>query len=342
MRHNFSILKENFQLNSNYMRYALRLMLACTLVAVLYQLLHLKNGYWAGFSVIACVWPTQGISIKRTYQRLLGTLIGMFIGIVVAHSIGRHILYIDIALPIIIFLTFYLRAYAYSLYVLFTTVVTILLICLVVPGDWQVAITRLVMTTLGALVGILFTLFVLPSYASKTLQQQFIHAKKSLCAYFNAVVQIITNKQNHNLQPLQFASFQSLQTVLLSIEESSFEFKETNDQFSDKNSHYQSLEKIYQDLLVLETYMIAEVENQTLTLIHKNTVTLMKKMLPLFMNTDLKLKNSLLKQVESLFIDVRQQRSMALKNIDIPSVTFYEHIKLSLFIKSLRNLLTDL
>jgi uncharacterized membrane protein YccC len=145
-------LKNNLSLDSNFFRYALRLVISCSLTVFLYQFLHLKNGYWAAFSVIACVWPTQGQSLRRAFQRILGTFLGVSLGIIVAHSVGHHLIFVDIFLLVFIFLAFYLRAYSYSLYVLFITVLTVLFICLIIPGDWQVAVIRLEMTLLGTII----------------------------------------------------------------------------------------------------------------------------------------------------------------------------------------------
>ena len=59
-------LKNNVTLDSNYFRYALRLLISCSLTVFLYQYLHLNNGYWAAFSVIACVWANPGAVAKES------------------------------------------------------------------------------------------------------------------------------------------------------------------------------------------------------------------------------------------------------------------------------------
>lgn len=172
MNFKLSQLRHHFTLESNYLRYAWRLVISCTFTVFLYQFFHLPNGYWAAFSVVACVFPTQGQSLKRAVQRILGTFLGMWFGIVVAHSFGHHLIFLDIFLPVFIFLTFYLRAFTYSLYVLFITVLTVIFTCLVVPGDWQIGVLRLKMTILGTLIALLATIYIFPSRASSQLPQQ--------------------------------------------------------------------------------------------------------------------------------------------------------------------------
>ena len=197
-------LKKNLTFDSNYFRYALRLLISCSLTVFLYQYLHLSNGYWAAFSVIACVWPTQGQSLKRAVQRILGTFLGMWLGILAAHSIGHHLIFIDIFLPIFIFLAFYLRVYSYSLYVLFMTILTVLFICLIIPGDWQIAVTRLEMTLLGTVIALLATIFILPSRASSLLPQQLETIKRDIQQYYQAICQSYGQKLTSALQTVDY------------------------------------------------------------------------------------------------------------------------------------------
>jgi uncharacterized membrane protein YccC len=217
-------LKNNLTLDSNYFRYALRLLISCSLIVCLYQFLHLKNGYWAAFSVIACVFPTQGQSLRRAIQRIIGTFLGIGLGIVAAHSIGRHLIFIDIVLPILIFLAFYLRAYSYSLYVLFMTVLTVLFICLIIPGDWQVAIVRLQMTLLGTIIALLATIFILPSRASSLLPQQLDTIKQNIQQYYQAICQSYGQRLTATLRSHRLQAFKNLQTALATIQEAIFEY----------------------------------------------------------------------------------------------------------------------
>src|SRR3990167_9118041 len=102
---------------------ALRTMLTCFVGILLFQLLgNISLSSWAAFSVIGCVVPTVGQSLERVKERILGTLGGMIIGILVAHSFGTNLFYIHILILVFIFLAVYLRPFAYRFYAMFNVV----------------------------------------------------------------------------------------------------------------------------------------------------------------------------------------------------------------------------
>jgi uncharacterized membrane protein YccC len=351
-------LKQNFTLDSNYLRYAIRLALSCTLTVALYELLHLKNGYWAAFSVIACVWPTMGQSLQRSRHRFLGTLIGVSLGVLIAHSFGSNLIYIDVLLPVFIFLTFYLRAYSYVFYVLFTTVVAVLFICLMVPGDWQVGIIRLEMTLVGILIALIATYAILPSRASNILTQQLDTAKQSIQQFYIAICQSFLNgpdptspRQDHvpqlhgvnsDLAAIQLQTFQNLQLALATVKEHHMEYWRAHYQPNIRSRLYQALETVYQTLLVLEIHLPVKITQPGLQFLIKPLDDILHAIPALFNDADPGQILKLNTQLNTLLTQVRQLRKTATADLSIPSATLYEHIQLNIFIETLQRLLKDM
>ena len=335
-------LKNNVTLDSNYFRYALRLLISCSLTVFLYQYLHLNNGYWAAFSVIACVWPTQGQSLKRAVQRILGTFLGMGLGIVAAHSIGRHLIVIDIFLPIFIFLAFYLRAYSYSLYVLFITVLTVLFICLIIPGDWQVAVIRLEMTLLGTIIALLTTIFILPSRASSLLPQQLDTIKQDIQQYYQAICQSYGQKLTFTLRDRRLQAFKNLQAALATIQEAVFEYGKLSEGYQVQSQFFQSLEALYQNLFALEIHTPEKIKNEGLQSISGSLKNQLDSAALLLTSFDINQWSQLDNHLTQLLVEVRNQRANAAKNLSIPTATFYEHIQLNIFIESFKSFLLNL
>lgn len=340
MKSTFKILRKNFTLNSNYMRYALRLMISCSFTVFLYN--SFQNGYWAAFSVIASVFPTVGLSLQRAKQRVAGTFVGMWAGILIAHFFGTNPLYINILLPIFIFLTFYLRAYSYSFYVFFTTIVTVLFICLLIPGAWQEAIVRLGMTLIGTFIAVLATLFIFPSKASRELLKQFNFVRQSLKHYFTAICQNFGLPQKDTLQPIQLQVFKNLQMALKTVKESRLEPWYFPDKFQEHSNLYHKLEGIYQKLLILETHLPAQIQDKNLMFISKPLSDILEGIVPLFNHFDSEKMTAINQQLSKLLRRVRQQRLDAANDLSIQSVTFYEHIQETIFMETLQHLLIDL
>lgn len=338
-----NIIKNNFTLNSNYLRYAIRLTLGCTLAVILFELLHLKNGYWVAFSVIACVFPTLGQSLKRTKQRILGTFIGMWVGILVAHSFGFNYIFIDILLPVFIFLTFYSKAYAYSLYVFFITIVTVLFMCLLVPGDWQIGVIRLEMTAIGAVIALAVNFLILPSRASHILPQQLARAKQSLQQYFASLCPNCLKQRTALSQTAQAKTYEHLQAVLETIKEYPQEYWHLPvDQYQSQSLLHRELEAIYQTLLSLEIHMPHQIREKKLEFVSEPLKNILSDITPLFTQTDLIKISKLDSQVEILLTQVREQRIAAARDLSIQTATFYEHMQLTIFLETLLKLLDGL
>ena len=340
MNNYLNLLKNNLTLDSNYFRYAIRLVISCSFAVFIYKFFHLENGYWAAFSVIACVFPTQGQSLRRAGERIIGTFIGMCLGILVAHSFGNNLILIDILLPIFIFLTFYLKAYTYGLYVLFTTVVTVLFICLLIPGDWQVAITRLAMTLLGTVIAVLATLFIFPARASKILPQQLNDVRQDIQQYYLAICQSYCQKSNNILRSAQLQAFRNLQAAFTILQEYLYEFVST--QYPEHSKLYQTLEVLYQNLLVLEIHIPDQIKEKNLQILSQSLRNLMHDALPLFTKFDANLYLQLSNRLTSILMEIRQQRLIAVSDLTIQPATFYEHIQLDIFIESLKKLFSNL
>ncbi|MBS0351043.1 MAG: FUSC family protein [Proteobacteria bacterium] len=334
--------KNNLTLDSNYFRYALRLLISCSFTVYLYQFFHLKNGYWAAFSVIACVWPTQGQSLKRAIQRIIGTFLGMGLGIVAAHSVGRHLIFIDIALPIFIFLAFYLRAYSYSLYVLFMTILTVLFICLIIPGDWQVAIVRLQMTLLGTMIALLATIFILPSRASNLLPKQLDAIKQDIQQYYQAICQSYGQKLTATLRDRRLQAFKNLQAALITIQEAVFEYGKLSESYQEQSQVFQSLEMLYQNLFALEIHTPEKIKIAGLLFISESLKHQLDSAVLLLTDFDMTRWLELDNHLTQLLAELREQRANAAKDLNIPTASFYEHIQLNIFIEAFKTFLHSL
>jgi uncharacterized membrane protein YccC len=349
----FDLLKQNFNIHSNYLRYAIRLALSCGFTVALYEFLQLQSGYWIAFSVIACTQPTLGQSLQRSKNRVIGTLIGVWLGILIAHSFGSNPIYIDILLPIFIFLTFYLRAYSYVFFVLFTTIVTVLFICLIVPGDWQVGIIRLEMTLVGIIIALVATYLILPSRASNVLEQQLTEVKQSFQHFYTTICQkfsqhlepssmLLKPATDNDLQTAHWQTFQNLQLMLTTIQESHMEYWNARRWSADKSQLHQKFETIYQTLMILEIHLPTQITQPQLQFLIKPLDEILQEITDLFAHFDLDEMLKLNRHLTALLVKLRQLRAQATADLSIPTATLYEHIQLNIFIETLQKLLKNL
>lgn len=341
MRTLTTALKSHWHWQSPYLRYAVRLSSACLLIVTLYSLLALPNGYWAAFSVIACVWPTQGISLQRIRQRLIGTFLGMWLGILIAHFFLSNGYVIDALLPVFIFLMFYLKAYDYSFFVFFTTVVTMLFVCLLLPGDWQMAIVRLEMTVLGVFIAFLSTLFILPVQSSRQLPRRLKTVVTSLKTYFSLLCDYYHGQESHNLPAIQTQTFNYLQRALDSLYESRFEFGPGR-----KDPAYKKASKrialMYEKMLYLDIHTPKQFDCQDLSRIYAPLGEVMHAMIALFDRADTAVIFQLNTRLADLQATIKLRRTRVSLDPTQKAAIFHDYMQFSLFIEILQSLLVDL
>lgn len=325
-----------------YFRYALRLAVGCFVVVLIYELLHLKNGYWAAFSVLGCVFPTMGLAMKRAKQRIIGTFVGMLLGIIIATAFGNHWFYLDFLIPICVFLTVYLKAFSYSFYALFNTVISVLLVCLLVPSDWQVACVRMEMTAWGVVVAILVTYFVLPIRASDEIPTLLSHAGDRLRDYYEAIQKSFLDPQRAVLHTVQLQAFDQLQKAMAVLQESVHESwnKSKHKHHSRYGSQYDVLQKTYQTLLLVETDISGEINHPALQPIATELKNLMTRLTNLFKPNALDIE-LLLMQLNQLLQSIQVLRVEGARDSMIPMATFREHIQLTMLIEQLIELVKN-
>lgn len=316
------------------LHYAIRLAITCTLVVAIYQLFHLHNGYWAAFSVLGCMFPTSGQSFHRIKQRIKGTFLGMLLGIIVAYSAGYHWLYLDLFIPIFVFLTVYLKAFNYTFYALFNTIISVALVCLIVPGDWQIALTRMEMTLLGCAIALLATYWILPRRSSDTLAQEIQQTHQALKNYYLAIVQNSTDSTSRS------AIFEKLQKTKANLQEINHETWWRGGNQQQHSVQLKKLESIYQILLLLELEFPKAIIHPELKSIEMRLKNLLFEITSLF---DLGLNSQkIVETIQTLLNEITTLRTIGAQDTSIPIATFSEHIQLTETLESLNALIPQL
>lgn len=334
-------------LNSRYGRYAIRLSLSCFFVVVFYKFFHIEHGYWAAFSVIACVVPTAGQSLERSRQRILGTFIGMILGIVVAHTFGKNMLGISILIAVFVFLTVYLKTLSYSYYVTFNTVIAVLFVCLIIPGDWQAAIVRLEMTIFGVAIAICATYFILPITVSTEIPLQLEELRSKLQKYYLFICQEFLDLEHGSLQLSRQETFSIMQNTAAIIKESNLESWGKDSRYQYYADIYTNLEKIYQILLILETDIPTNLKEAELQCFINPIRNVLSNISPLFNQKTIFKETQLSidlnqKELQRLLTELQKLRIKAVSNIALPIATFKEHIQLTATLNNLNNLIIAL
>jgi uncharacterized membrane protein YccC len=180
-------LRNNFTFDSVIFRHALRLALITTFAEFLASVLQLPRGYWITLTALVALKPNFGGTSETTVQRVIGTILGGMIGIVLVLLVKNQSA-IALCLLLLVFIAMSVRSLSYSLFTILLTPGIILLLNLISAGGWQVAVLRIVDSLVGGALALVGSYLLFPSWERQQLPTQLEKTIRSNLAYFQQVI----------------------------------------------------------------------------------------------------------------------------------------------------------
>jgi uncharacterized membrane protein YccC len=162
--------------------FTLRLMLSVGVAAVVSQAFPIQRSYWVVLTVAIVLRPDFGSVFARALQRGIGTVVGAVLGAIVLIVIPAGPL---LLIPCAVFagLLPYGRDRNWGLFTTFLTPLVVILIDLLHPTGWPLALDRLIDTALGCAVVLLVGYAPWPSGWHAHLPEQLAVALDSVARY---------------------------------------------------------------------------------------------------------------------------------------------------------------
>jgi uncharacterized membrane protein YccC len=162
--------------------FALRLMLSIGVAAVVSQAFPIQRSYWVVLTVAIVLRPDFGSVFARALQRGIGTMVGAVLGAIILVVIPAGPLLL-IACAVFAGLLPYGRDRNWGLYSTFLTPLVVILIDLLHPVGWSLALDRLIDTALGCAIVLLVGYAPWPSSWHAHLPEQLAVALDSVARY---------------------------------------------------------------------------------------------------------------------------------------------------------------
>ncbi|GAB99886.1 hypothetical protein GONAM_11_00650 [Gordonia namibiensis NBRC 108229] len=164
-------------------RFALQVMVACSVALAVGELISASRWYWAVLSAFMVFngMATRGAILTKAVKRVQGTAVGLVIGVAAVLIIGEHPVVQYVIVVCAVFFAFYLGAISYTWTILFITIVLTNSYDLLGVLNRHVLEWRIEETLCGALVGAAAAFLILSTPTSPVLDTK-------LRAYFDALV----------------------------------------------------------------------------------------------------------------------------------------------------------
>ncbi|MCL1125886.1 FUSC family protein [Shewanella surugensis] len=203
----------HFSLIEPHVQLTLKASLAVVLALFLAVLFQTQEPYWAGISAFVAIQPTVGNTIAKSLERMIGTIIGAMLGIVVIALFITQPIMFSISIFMFAFLGIYfasvIETKAYTWLFIYVTGIMILLAGLnnPTPANFiNVAFFRSLEIIIGVLSSMFISILISPLHAHKQLRQSVIQLLDQAITLTHANNQYVTestslhDKQNKKYQ----------------------------------------------------------------------------------------------------------------------------------------------
>lgn len=198
-------LRNNLTFRSVPFRHALRLALITTLAELLSSVLHVPTGYWITLTAVVALKPNFGGTSQTTVQRILGTVLGGIIGILLVVLIPNR-LAITVCLMVLVVAAWSMRPLSYTIFTTLQTPIIILLLNLTGAGNWNIGLLRIGDSIAGGVLALLGSYLLFPSWERQQLPTQLSTTIKANKTFFEVAIA-------NYLNPKQDASFNAIKMV---------------------------------------------------------------------------------------------------------------------------------
>lgn len=187
-----NLLKDNLSFSSNNFRHAIRISIATLAGFIISMFLPVGHSYWILLTIIVILKPAYSLTKKRNYQRLIGTILGAAIGLLILYFIKENDVLFVIMLALMIG-TYSLIRTNYMISVLFMTPYILLLFHLLSDASFKTIITdRVTDTALGSVIAFFANLILLPAWEHEKISSYMHEAINSNKNYFRDVASAFT------------------------------------------------------------------------------------------------------------------------------------------------------
>lgn len=195
----FKTLIENLNFKSTYCRYAMRITIAMLIGLFFGDFMALEKEYWVLMTIAVIMRPGYGLTKTRMHQRIIGTVIGGIVGILILQFISSTLI-LAILTAIAMLLGYWYTSSDYKIGVTFVTLYIILIYGILKTGAEVSVVYRITDTLTGAFIALLATNYLWPSWEINSIKNTLIASINSTIAYINQFKDLYVQKVTDTFQ----------------------------------------------------------------------------------------------------------------------------------------------
>lgn len=189
----FKTLIENLNFQSTIFRYALRITLTMFVGFLIGKFFDFENEYWILLTIVVIMRPGYGLTKQRSKHRVIGTVIGGILGILMLVLIDNNMV-LSILTIISMLLANWLSNTDYKLGVTFTTIYVILIYGILDGTAESQVVYRILDTGVGALLAFFASMLLWPTWELHSVNKHLENSLRAIRDYLSEVKNYYINK----------------------------------------------------------------------------------------------------------------------------------------------------
>lgn len=193
---NWNSFRDNLSLKSTVCRHALRMSIMLSATYLILNLIHYPTfgTYWILLTVLVILKPGFGLTKERNVQRVIGTIIGGFIGAVILMLVP------DVTYRFIINIFFFLIAYSlfrvnYIMAVIFMTPYVLIMLSFTGVNTLEMAKERIIDTFIGGTLAFLSGYIIFPNWESFQIKSNMRSLLIANYQYLSQAIKLLAGQE---------------------------------------------------------------------------------------------------------------------------------------------------
>jgi uncharacterized membrane protein YccC len=188
-----SLFINNLNLDSNIFRHSLRVSLAFVIGYLSSLFFHIGHSYWILLTIVVILKPAYSLTKKRNTDRLIGTFLGVIIGVLILLLIKNNIALLFVMIFFMATSYVFLRT-SYFTSVLFMTPYLVIFFHLLYPGNLRMVLTdRVLDTAIGSGISFLASIFFVPQWEHTTIKMVMVQMLESNKQYYTILAKAFSS-----------------------------------------------------------------------------------------------------------------------------------------------------
>jgi uncharacterized membrane protein (TIGR01666 family) len=193
--YDFQVFRENLTFDSAIFKHSFRVALVCLFGYVVTKIFpYGHHSYWVLLTIIVILKPAFSLTKQRNYQRLIGTIAGGAIGILILIFLpNKTVQFILLLIFMICSYSFQRRNYVVS--VLFMTPFVLILFNFLGDGNLNIAEERIIDTLVGSAIAFAASYLIFPSWEADTFRKYLKETLQANLTYMQKLADSLSGKR---------------------------------------------------------------------------------------------------------------------------------------------------